>query len=420
MMSLLHKIDAWDRCYVLAGRYSGSDSRRRRIIATVFAGFEEIAGSSITSEELFTSIAEGSGIGKEETFREWRRTATELADSRTDEFLRSCLAIVLYIYQVIAGFVKEVGGDPSSPPGGRIGTAMFISWLVTAVLLSNAVGGFTSRRTCFAIISRFKERTKNRVELPSSTMSTISMRLCGRRYFEYTSWTPYFESQSWSGAIYTYRPWKTRYITGERDRGRTALLLSLAMLPIWIGMTGGFVIIWYTLPNGFNCRHIWLVGIFFVWHVSAFLTWIAYTTGFITGKYHWHFVLVKDAVIAIPSILIIFLSSCGLFNSCFCWSGYYSYGSRAHVPLNSDPFYKHNDRTIYPIVVAICIFLQCLVFVAVAVMWRRGLGIMRWSDKARHEEWKTARREKGESAVPSPEVLDEELRPIEMVRLRTW
>jgi hypothetical protein len=45
---------------------------------------------------------------------------------------------------------------------------------------------------------------------------------------------------------------------------------------------------------------------------------------------------------------------------------------------------------------------------------------MRWSDKARHEEWETARRENGESAVPSPEVLDEELRPIEMVRLRTW
>jgi hypothetical protein len=267
---------------------------------------------------------------------------------------------------------------------------MFISWLVTAVLLSNAIGGFTSRRTCFNILSRFNERTNNRFRMSPSTRS---IRFRGSRYLEHTSSTTYFASQSWSGAIYTFRPWKTRYITGERGRARTALLLLLAVLPIWAGMTGGFIIIWYTLPNGFNCRHFWLIGIFVAWHLSAFLTWLSYTPKFTTGKYHWHLILVKDAAIAIPSIVVIFLSSCGLFNSCFCWSGFFYYRDKARVPLNSDPFYQHNDRTIYPAVVAICLFFQCAVFLVVTVVWRKGLGIMRWSEQARHHEWETTRRE---------------------------
>lgn len=175
--SLLHKIDAWDRCYSLAGQYSAVCERRRRVIATVFAGFEEIEGPRIESNKYFDILAERSGIDQEDKFREWGRTASELADSRTDEFLRTCLAIFLYIYQVIAGFVSAIGGGNTSPPGGRIGTAMFISWLVSVVLLSNANGGFTSCRSCFTIMSRFGERTNNPYEMPQPIKSKLFLGL---------------------------------------------------------------------------------------------------------------------------------------------------------------------------------------------------------------------------------------------------
>src|SRR5437773_760635 len=52
------------------------------------------------------------------------KTACELADSRTDEFPRTCLAIVLYIFKIILAVVPAIGGEPSSPPTGRIGLAM--------------------------------------------------------------------------------------------------------------------------------------------------------------------------------------------------------------------------------------------------------------------------------------------------------
>lgn len=98
--SLLHKIDAWDRCYFLAGQYKAVDARRRRVIATVFAGFEEIEGPRIKSKskskQYFDTLVTRSGLDQEDKFREWRQTARELADSRTDEFLRTCLAIFFY------------------------------------------------------------------------------------------------------------------------------------------------------------------------------------------------------------------------------------------------------------------------------------------------------------------------------------
>jgi hypothetical protein len=388
LWSLIHKIDAWDRCYFLAGQYNPACAHRRKVIATVFAGFEEIEGPRIRSKRYFDVLAERSGLNQEDKFREWRRTASELADSRTDEFLRTCLAIFLYIYQVIAGFVPAVGGGNTSPPGGRIGTAMFISWLVSAVLLSNVIGGFTSRRSSFTIMSRFCERTGNRYEMPPPITSELFR---GFKSVERTSSTPYFESLSWSTAIYTFRTSKTGYINAERDWRRTALILSFSILPIFIGTIGGFIIIWYTDPIGFNCRHLWLIGIFIAWFVSVFVTWFSYTSCFTTGKYHWRFVLIKDACIAISSIIVIFLSSSGLFNSCFCWSGFYYYHGSAHVPLNVNPFYDYKDGTMYPAVVAICLFLQIFTFALIARSWREGLRVMRWGEKTRHKEWERAR-----------------------------
>jgi hypothetical protein len=102
-------------------------------------------------------------------------------------------------------------------------------------------------------------------------------------------------------------------------------------------------------------------------------------------------VLIKDVSIAIPSIIVIFLSSSSLFNSRFCWSGFFYYHSSARVPLNINPFYDYKDDTMYPAIVAICLFLQIFTFAFIAISWRDGLRVMRWGEKARQEEWERAR-----------------------------
>ncbi|KAL5322918.1 hypothetical protein ACEPPN_010897 [Leptodophora sp. 'Broadleaf-Isolate-01'] len=145
-----------------------------RIIATVLSGFEEISGAKIESEDYYHVILRRLGhIGEDDEdpdrFEEWRRAARILADARTNEFPRTCLAVGVYIIGLVAAFVPEVGGGNTSPPGGRIASAMFLSWLVPLVLVSNTIGAFTSRRTCLTIMRQFVKRTKP-VEMTEETV----------------------------------------------------------------------------------------------------------------------------------------------------------------------------------------------------------------------------------------------------------
>lgn len=378
--SLIDKIDTWDRCYRLAEQHEPDCEHCRRIIATVFAGFEEVRGREIVSKANLSLLANEHNLT--DKFQQWRRAAVEIADSRTDEFFRTCLAILLFIYQLIAGFVKEVGGESSSPPGGRVATGVLLSWLIPIALLSNAVGNFTSRYTCWDILSRFAERTVGRLELPDSE----SVLLQNFPALTRTCQTPYIESLAWSGGIYTYRLSKRKSSNAQRTWFRATFILSISIFPICIGMLGGFIILWYLIPNGLNCRHLWMIGVVTAWFTSAIITKVSYSTRFVTGKYHLHFVLAKDTLIAIPSIAIIFLSASGMFNSCKCWSGYLYYGKGAHVALNTAPFFERNDRTIYPLVFGVCLAAQLVLFGTIAVMWRRGFRVFRWSESIRKEE----------------------------------
>jgi hypothetical protein len=63
--SLLHKLDAWDRCSALAARCNNACPSCQRVIASVFAGYEEVQGPRIESERYF------------ETFLQQRNPATQ-------------------------------------------------------------------------------------------------------------------------------------------------------------------------------------------------------------------------------------------------------------------------------------------------------------------------------------------------------
>jgi len=51
----------------------------------------------------------------------WRDAALGLVEARSDERLRSILAIVLYILQILSAFVFDIGGGAPNPPGGPPG-----------------------------------------------------------------------------------------------------------------------------------------------------------------------------------------------------------------------------------------------------------------------------------------------------------
>lgn len=146
LWSLIHKIDAWDCCYTHAAQYTKLCPSCQLIVATVFAGHEEVQGPRFTSgcNNLDALIDKFHLVNH---FDEWRRTAVHLAGGRTDELVRTVLALILYLYQMVSNFVPAVGGTPLSPSGSRIDTGVLLSCFVPAIILTNAVGTLPSRRS---------------------------------------------------------------------------------------------------------------------------------------------------------------------------------------------------------------------------------------------------------------------------------
>ncbi|KAH0558595.1 hypothetical protein GP486_004752 [Trichoglossum hirsutum] len=371
---------------------------RIRVIATAFAGFEEIAGHAITSEEFYRAVATTLGqIGttreNPEDFAKWRRAAVSMADDRTNEFLRTGLAIALYLFQLISEFVKKITGDSVSTPGGRIGSATFLSWLIPTALISNILGGFTSRRTCLKTMINLVG------EINPPNDPTLGEVLVDRE-----SWKDYFDALPSTGAIYTFRPFKFRDMLQAKGKDRFIRMLMpfVATLPVIFGFIPAFYIHWKANPSGFSCRHFWITGVFSAWIISAVFTsashgfgaWIynrifkSHLRRWAKYNYNWWLIYAKDALIGLGSIMMVFLSVVGLFNSCFCWSLTLWIGeAAAYVPLNTGPLYNTYKATVYPKVVGIFVGLQLLLVLAVVVLLRHGLVVMRWGEKHKRREW---------------------------------
>lgn len=261
---------------------------------------------------------------------------------------------------------------------------MFLTWIVPSILLSNAMGGFTSRRICFNILEELiKDATKEYD--PWLVLREVAPSLGKHRTVE-----NHLGSLAWSGGIYSYRPSKTiPFSSGSHDRSARRLLL-LAAMPIITSSIIASVIIWHTPPIGIGCRNILVFVMTGLMFLSAIFTHV--TARFWKGSRHWHIVLVKDALLAIPSVVVLFLACCGLFNSCFCWSGVYSLRLGARIPLNPTLDFAAYDKTIYPILVGVCLGLQILAFIAMMRGGWNGWRLMRWSEKEKQAVWSASRR----------------------------
>ncbi|KAF7505125.1 hypothetical protein GJ744_001265 [Endocarpon pusillum] len=340
--------------------------------------------------------------------------AFELADSRTDDIIRTIFAVFLYIIQLLAAFIAVIGGGNSSPPGGRIGTAMLLTWLIPAILLSNCVGGFASRRTCFRVIRKMVDKIRaeklqeqfqrqgqdqarqgqlqkelqdvmqcllqKEVEDPSGATGETKLE----RIFRDKE--AFFRDQRWRGGSDVYRPEKPHHCD-LRSKKYTWMILALSAGPVFVSFIFGLAIILKTPPFGFNCRSFMLFSVLLAWLLSACFTHVSWKLGWLGDRGHWFLILWKDVAVAVLTILLIFLSSVGLFNTCYCWSFKLSKGENAHVPLNVDSVFDHLFKKDYKILVVLCIFLQFAFFILMYVVERPGLKLMRWPEREKQMEF---------------------------------
>jgi hypothetical protein len=298
---------------------------------------------------------------------------------------------ILYIYQLVSAFVTTVGGGSTFPPVGRIGITMFMTWIVPSILLSNAIGGFTSPRTCYSILEDLVQNTTGQQDVwPTLQQLAPSLR-------RYPSVDDYFENLAWTGAVYTYRPKKVLMFNAGTHEKSPLLLLALAAVPIVTASLIASLALWNTPPIGMNCRNILILVITGLVFLSDLFTQIS--SSFFRGSKHWHITLVKDIFLAIPSVILIFLACARRFNSCWCWSAVFTLGPRAHVPLDSIPEFAPYNKKTYPILVAVCLAVQCATFVGMIWVGWRGWGLMRWSEEDKKAGWRACRHSAAASSV---------------------
>lgn len=331
MWSLATKAEVWNRFYRIALEHTPSKPGREtqaRAMSAMLSAFEELTGDMTDVQMQLQEILTESGarLSSEDLDYILMETADELVDSRSNEVLRTGLVIVNYLWAVLAALVPEIGGLQSSQPGGRIGTAMFLSWLVTTVLLSNTLSGFTSRRTCLRIMERYYRALKGHSR--DAHFFPNSPRLLARSSWIFNKETlagrnlsapgeDFIDSQPWNGGVYSYRTCKQLISSGSREDWSPIWLLTLAIAPILIASVCAFIIIWFTPTIGLGCRTLWVTGLTVGLLLSPILTWaISKISG---GKFTWYMTIAKDFVIGTAVITVIVLSSIGVFNSCFCW-----------------------------------------------------------------------------------------------------
>ncbi|KAH7356054.1 hypothetical protein BKA66DRAFT_515683 [Pyrenochaeta sp. MPI-SDFR-AT-0127] len=280
LWSLLTKLESWSRCHHLAHNLCRSrDKIKSRNVATVLGGIEELVGFYDDPAAVFIKIKLQSRVTREEFQYLTSRAAQQLADSRTDERLRTIFATTLYIYQLISAFVTTIGGGNTSPPGGRIGMTMFMTWIIPSILLSNAIGGFTSRRICYNILETYVEDTTGQKDVWSLLQEAAPSLQRHRTVHDY------LDTLAWSGAIYSYRPSKTIvFSSGRRDSGHK-LLLFLAAVPVITSSTVATVILWNTPPIGINCRNIFIFVMTGLVFLSTLFTRVS--AFFFKGSQHW-------------------------------------------------------------------------------------------------------------------------------------
>jgi hypothetical protein len=335
-------------------------------------GIEELAGERVDLYEIYDRI---SRVPRLNIDRFRVAVAYELANSRTDDMYRTCLAVVLFFYQVVSAFIARVGGNASSPPGGRIGISMFLTYILPAILLSNLLGNFTSASTCYGI---FQKNLPARTQLLSLIDPDPEPRYHGNT-------TEYFEARPWSGGIYTFRPKKKLFGNDLPGIRPLKFLFLLAILPVFISTSVGMAIIWHLPPTGVNCRWFVLLGISFLYFTSTSITYFSHRGRFgIQGRWHWRITISKDIFIAFSTLALLFASSSGLFNTCWCWSGvmmHLNNKKKASVGLNTDLSFRPYIITLYPALFGICLALQMFTFVGMFLNGWKGLTLMRWSRK---------------------------------------
>lgn len=334
------------------------------------------------------------------------RAASELSDCRSSGLAKTLMGVVTYITVISAAFVRIASGDHTNRTGHTIAMSMLYSWLIPTVLLCALVGGFITKRSTEDVLGRLHQKFEAIEKdefLHRGDSKEAVPRISRFSRDELYSDVATYQSLEWSGANYTFRPRQSCW-------GRRTFVLSLiAHLPVICACLSAIFISYTTPTRGLGCRSVFQITFGLSWIVSAFVTErIRAWTG---SAYHqWLYIRIKDTVIFLAQTITFIIMIFGWFNSCFCWSAWFSLYGKAHVMLTAQLLIESLAANTWLRLVLASILGQLVVVMFIWIYFRQGVHLFHVSDSDRLTvRWDMP---PPHSSCPNDYPLSHELKPI--------
>lgn len=395
-----------------------------------------------TAEEMertLTTWLEGSPgmpeIKRLARLRACRTAANELADCRASGLSKTLIGTSNYVVIIAASLVHIVNGDFNDRTGHSIAFAMLYSWLVPTVLLSSMVGGFVSKYSSKDVLERLQKEFTN-IELSSANTShdNVIPQIYPFAPSREESPAAAYESLPWCGGNYTFCPRQSRW-----GHQHPKTIKVVAIIPTLLAMCSA-VFMSYTSPTrGIGCRSVQQFLFYVAWVISAILTYVFQSEDPIehghepdkqreepakqsaeqaehledraehledpvehagTATVHagetarpakepsaqrqWRKVLIKDMCILVPQVIAFLAGFFGWFNSCFCWSAWFSRFGRAYVVLDLQEQIKALAGLTWPVLTLLPLLVHCLFVFGIWAVFKGGAQLFSISEKERN------------------------------------
>ncbi|KAI9713065.1 MAG: hypothetical protein M1820_001050 [Bogoriella megaspora] len=286
-----------------------------------------------------------------------RNANAMLRQTRVQSARRSFLAVVSYAASLFISLdSNRDSGTMSIHVPHTIALRELYYWLIPVITLSAANGAFPTAWTSYAILHPM-------VDIINSAGFSCKIQ----------------PLKSYSGGSYIWRPNKSLRTRSPALtpslRSRPMLLLQLSFLSVATAWLFSFLVSWYTPTVGLGCRSITELAYFVTWLFSCCMSAILSR---MIKKYNLLFAITfaKDALLAIPMVIVLFAAFRGWWNSCQCWSARWTLGfSEAEVPLNITTR-ESQLNSFYEWMIGSALGIQCALAVVYLVLYRRELHLM--------------------------------------------
>ncbi|PUU78940.1 hypothetical protein B9Z19DRAFT_1125855 [Tuber borchii] len=373
--------------------YVDENERKRalRDIATVNVLFDEWNYSAVgvypQMRRLFDRLE---GEKRINFIAACREAAHKLSDSRVNDSLRTWLAVGGYIVGVVSAFLKTLESGATNPTAHTIAFALLYSWLIPAVVISASVGGFASTRAGRRVIREIEDELKDdwMITDPAEITYLSIVRLPLSNGFILKDFTTLEKSFSFFGS-YSFRhnmslkfPSPSALETKRTHSWNRPnwFLLLLSCAPVIIATFTAALLSWMHPPNGLGCRSMTQILFCITWFLSALFTKL--TGRLFSGKYHLRLVIVKDLILAIMQVGFMLAAFVGFYNSCFCWSNYFSLTRRglAIIEVVQPQVLADMVRMKWPVIAFVGLSAQGLMLLIMCLCSAKGLKIFERSE----------------------------------------